>query len=164
MVQLGGQITDAWLRCSLLRQMATASWHLAIKLNFLAYPACHSSRQLREGQGAQRRKSRHTYIDHIFVWLECDNIAWSNVTMCRVTFSVRMFVKVWHCSINRNMREYGKWWLRPHILNPCDRKGKNSDVSSLGALFESGSVHRIDRDFRGFPQSNTTVCFAQKLD
>ena len=85
--------------------------------------------------------------------------------MCRVTLSLRMFVKVRHCSINRcNVRAYGKWWLRPQILNPCDRKGKNSDVSSLGALFQSGSVHRIVRDFRGFPQSNTTVCFVQKLD
>jgi len=71
LVQLWGQIAYAWLRCSLLRQMATAGWHLAIKLNILAFPAFHSSRQLKGGQGPQRRKSRATYRGLSGMWQHC---------------------------------------------------------------------------------------------
>ena len=61
--------------------MATASPHLAINFNFLAFPAFNSSRELSEGQGPQRRKSHATNIDNILVWEEYDKIVWGNETV-----------------------------------------------------------------------------------
>ena len=45
------------------------------------------------------------------------------------------------------MRTYGKWWLRPHIITHATGKVR---IQTSGALFESGSVHRIVRDISRF--------------